>query len=248
MVIRKNRNIIIIPFSLLVVAILSIFGPWSSFSISYVNQKERLLSLLNSNHLIQNGKVVTAKHPLPHKVRVDISSITNYLYDYGKLQNLSDLIPSRKSITPESFVEEIGFKYVERWDYERKSFYYRCFNKSFAFPTKKYQLFVTFRDDFNVRDSKTRRIKSGDIAMEFFPETATFQFSRGKSQKSQIKLEQIAEYFRTTGNKNNDDCCNYHFEDEFFEINCLFDNLYGWEDENGLHFNSVTVDFFIRKK
>lgn len=248
MVIRKNRNLIIIPFSLLVVAVLSMIGPWSSFNVSYMNQKGRLLKLLSSNNLIQNGKVVVAKEPLPVRVRADISSIATYLHDYGKLESLAYLTTSRKAVTPESFAEEIGFKYIKWWNNEQNSFFYHCGSKSLVFPTTDYQLFVRFRGNLNAKDSETRRVEAGDLVIEYFPETASFQFTDGKSQKSQIKLEQITQHFKTTRNANSADCCNYLYEDNFFEINCLFDNLSGWEDQNGTHFYAVNVDFLIRRR
>ena len=248
MVIRKNRNLIMIPFSLFIIAILSILGPWSSFNVSYTNQKGRLLKLLGTNNLIQNGKIVLAKEPLPFKVKADISSIATYLYDYGKLQSLASLTTSGKAVTPESFTEEIGFKYVTSYNNEQNSFFYHCGNKSFVLPTRGYQLLARFRENINPKDNKTSRVEAADLAIEFFSETATFQFTDGKSHKSQIKLETIAEHFKATRSENNADCCDYLYKDNFFEINCLFDNLSGWEDQNGTHFYRVDVDFLIRRR
>ena len=248
MITRKNRNLIVIPFSLFTIAILSILGPWSSFNVSYTSQKGRLLKLLSTNNLIQNGKIALAKEPLPLKVKADISSIATYLDDYGKLQSLASLTTSGKTVTPESFTKEIGFKYVRSYKGRQKSFFYHCANKPLVLPVKDYQLFVRFRENPSTENSQTSRVEAGDLAIEFFPETATFQFTDGKSHKSQIKLERIAKHFKAARAENNTDCCNYLYKDDFFEINCLFDNLSGWEDEDGTHFYAVYVDFFIRKR
>jgi hypothetical protein len=248
MIMRKNRNIIVIPLSLLAVAILSILGPWSSFNVSYMSQKARLLKLLGANNLIQNGRVVPAKEPLPFKVKADISSIATYLHDYGKLQALASLTTLRKAVTPESFTEEIGFKYVKSYSNEQSSFFYHCDNKSVVLPIGGYQLFARFRENIDTKNNKISRVETGDLSVEFFSETATFQFTDSKSHKSQIKLEQVVEHFKAIRTENNADCCNYLYKDHFFEINCLFDNLSGWEDQNGTHFYTINVDFLIRKR
>ncbi|MBI5592665.1 MAG: DUF4153 domain-containing protein [Deltaproteobacteria bacterium] len=248
MIIRKSRNLIVIPLSLLVIAMLSILGPWSSFNVSYMNQKDRLLKLLDTNNLIQNGKLVLAKEPLPFKDKTDISSIVMYLHDYGKLQTLASLTTSRKAITPESFTEELGFEYVKSYNYERNSFYYHCGNQSLVLPIEGYQLFARFRENFDARSNKISRVEKGDLLIEFFPETAMFQFSDDESHKSRIELQQIAAYFKAAKTSNNGDCCSYLYQDGFFDITCLFGNLSGWEDQNGTHFYAVDVDLLVKKR
>jgi hypothetical protein len=250
MVIRRNRNLIVIPFSLLLVAVLSLIGPWSSFDVSYKSQTTRLLKLLQDNNLIENGKIVRTKGlSLPLKLRADISSIATYLYDYGKLQTLSSVLTlSRTAVTPEAFTEEIGFAYL-KWHYnDRSTFYYHCENTSLVLPAAGYQVFVRFREPSFAKNSKIRKAEAANILVEFYPETAMFRFSNKGAKQSQISLKAITEHFRRAGNGTTMDNCNYHYEDRFFEINCLFERLEGWEDHNGMHFYWVSVDFLIREK
>jgi len=245
MVVKKNRNLIIIPFSLLVIALLSILGPWSSFSISCASQKSRLLTLLNDNGLIRNNKIIPAGESFPLKVRADISSIAKYLYDYGKLQDLAYLTQA-KTITPELLTKELGFDFIQWDNRERDAFSFGYGYKSFFFPINGYGVFVRFRENINNRNDRTNKVQSGDIMVEYNPDAAAFRFTDNNSRKSEINMKQFLESFKERETQAGP--IEYLYQDNVFEIYCLFEGLSGWEDERGIHFDRIDVDFLIKKK
>ncbi len=245
MVIRKNRNLIIIPSSLLVIALLSILGPWSSFNVSYASQKGRLLKLLSSNNLIQNNKIIPVRETLPLKIRADISSIVKYLYDYEKLEGVSYLM-SGKMIKPESFTKELGFDFIEWYNRDRDTFSFGYGYKSFFVPTNNYSVFVRFREDINTENGKPKKMQAGDIVVEYNPETAVFQFTDTNSRRSEINMIQIVKSFREREAQAGP--IEYLYQDNVYEIYCLIDGLSGWEDESGMHFRTMNVDFLIKKR
>jgi hypothetical protein len=245
MVIRKNRNLIIIPFSLLAVALLSILGPWSSFNVSSISQKGRLMKLLSDNGLIRNSKIVPAKENLPVKVKADISSIIKYLYDYEKLDDLAYLT-SEKIMKPEEFTKELGFDFLQGYYNGQEPFHFGYDNKSFFVHTNDYKVFVRFRENVSSPQGKPSRVQADDIMIEYFPETAVFQITGANAQRSEIKMKQVVEYFKERKIKVAP--IEYLHQDNVFEIYCLFENLSGWEDEKGMHFNSLNADFLIKKR
>jgi len=55
--ISKVDNIKLIPFSLLIVGLFGIYGPFNAFYSSRINQTNRMLSILNNKNLLRNGKI-----------------------------------------------------------------------------------------------------------------------------------------------------------------------------------------------
>ena len=68
-----RSNIKFVPMSLAIILGLMSFGPWGMFAISENNQTNRLLSILNNNNLIKNGKNV-------NEVIWETDSLPNQLY------------------------------------------------------------------------------------------------------------------------------------------------------------------------
>jgi len=87
MIINKMKNIKIIPISLFFLAILSVYGPWSAFSVSLKSQISRFEKLLVENKILINGKVVKVKENLDIIKTNEISSIVNYINENHGMEN-----------------------------------------------------------------------------------------------------------------------------------------------------------------
>jgi len=90
-IITNGKNIRIIPLTLCIVALLSSFGPWGAFSVSRNSQLSELTALLDSNHVLVNGKADTTK---THDIKSDdydrirnIISYINEVHGHKKLQS-----------------------------------------------------------------------------------------------------------------------------------------------------------------
>jgi len=59
--VSKKQNIKLIPISLCLVTLLSIYGPQSAFSVSMYAQKNILIRILKRNHAFDNGKLIPVK-------------------------------------------------------------------------------------------------------------------------------------------------------------------------------------------
>ncbi|HPQ07724.1 MAG TPA: DUF4153 domain-containing protein [Bacteroidia bacterium] len=130
----KNKKIILIPFSLSIIAILSVFGPLSAFSISERSQIKRLEKLLLENNLLQNGKIVPAKGNISRKAEAEIASIIRYLdnnYGFKNIQkwfdkDLEKLFAEKKSLdkyTNEAdiILKEMGLQNIYEWEINDES-------------------------------------------------------------------------------------------------------------------------------
>lgn len=91
-IVTNGKNIRIIPLSLCLVVFLSSFGPWGAFSVSHNSQFNELTILLDSNHVLINGKVDTSKtHDMQSKDYERANDIVRYItsmHGNEKLQNI----------------------------------------------------------------------------------------------------------------------------------------------------------------
>jgi hypothetical protein len=84
--IKKIRNILI-PFTLSIVALISVFGPLSSYSISKTSQNNRLENILIKDKMFKNGKIQSS----PDISKEDKSKISSILDYFNKNHNLQDV-------------------------------------------------------------------------------------------------------------------------------------------------------------
>jgi hypothetical protein len=76
----RGKNIRAIPASLCLVGLLAGFGPWGAFEVSESSQVVRLRDLLEKNSILEGGKIVKARGPVPGDDQGEISSILEYLH------------------------------------------------------------------------------------------------------------------------------------------------------------------------
>jgi hypothetical protein len=79
--ITRSRSIRVIPASLCVVALLTLFGPWGAYRVSEASQVRRLAGLLQRNGLLAEGKARRAEGQVPEADRREISAVLRYLVE-----------------------------------------------------------------------------------------------------------------------------------------------------------------------
>lgn len=112
---RKIKDIRIIPFSLFVVAFLSVSGSWNVFRICKNQQLKRLDNILQKNDLIENGKINAKDKTIDLKTEAEISSIALYLVEihgsntihkYFKM-NVDSLFNANDSLNNHTFAKMV---------------------------------------------------------------------------------------------------------------------------------------------
>jgi hypothetical protein len=126
-----RKDIRLIPASLCLLALLSLWGPWSAANVSLAAQRGRLRHLLEKNGLFAaDGKVQPAKNTLSLEDRRKISAITDYLmerYGYRVLQgwfhNDLDSLMRRGSIDHQygfrkstAILDLMGVAYADKYE------------------------------------------------------------------------------------------------------------------------------------
>ncbi|HBG22405.1 MAG TPA: DUF4153 domain-containing protein [Peptococcaceae bacterium] len=108
-ILTKKRNNIIIPVTLAVIALIAVFGPLSSYSISTLSQNNRLEATLLRNDMLQEGKIQAAAGDIPEKDKTEISRILDYFNDN---HNLADVKYFPDNFGIDDIDKVFGFSYV----------------------------------------------------------------------------------------------------------------------------------------
>jgi len=91
LLINKIRNIKMIPISLAIIGIISVYGPVSSFSVSERSQFNRLKELVEENNILKGGIVIDSTQTIDFDVRTQITNITTYLVETHGYKTLQPL-------------------------------------------------------------------------------------------------------------------------------------------------------------
>ncbi len=90
----KKDNIVVVPWSLILFALLTVLGPLNAFRISSNNQAERLSALLEKNGMIKEGIVVASNDSLSVEDAESISSIIHYMREFSHFDKIAHLFPN----------------------------------------------------------------------------------------------------------------------------------------------------------
>jgi len=130
----RKKDIRLIPVSLALISVASLWGPWSAYDVAVRDQAGRLSALFARNGLIEKGKLAPARKKVDWEERREMSSKLDYLVSRGRLGALESLLtPGLKRIADDAdsgdiryrrglrdrsgkFMAELGMKYVEEWE------------------------------------------------------------------------------------------------------------------------------------
>lgn len=98
----SKKDIRVLPMSLFIVLLISIYGPLSSFEISKNSQLDRLEILLEENSMLQNGKIVKPSEKLHYEIENEIVSIVQYLVDTHGIDTLQPWFEENLNTLPET--------------------------------------------------------------------------------------------------------------------------------------------------
>lgn len=123
----KKYKSIIIPISISIVVLNSVFGPLSSYSISKISQNNRLENILARNNMLKNGEIIKAPTDISTKDKTEISMILQYFNTNHSLKDVKYLpddfeLKEIESVFGFPFTNYIG---TVREDY----FYYSSLNR-----------------------------------------------------------------------------------------------------------------------
>lgn len=119
--IARKKKFIILPISLAVIMLISVCGPFSSYSISVRSQNKRFSDILKKNDMISDGSIVKSSKELSEMDKQDISSILHY---FERNHALSQVKYLPKDFHFKDMKGILGFEDIEGYAYSANRFFY----------------------------------------------------------------------------------------------------------------------------
>nr|WP_276537049.1 DUF4153 domain-containing protein [Anaerosalibacter massiliensis] len=239
---KKLKNIII-PISLSIIALNSVFGPLSSFSISKYSQNKRFEKILIRNNMLIDEKIVRSKTKISEKNRTETSMILSYFKDKHSLNDVKYL--------PENFkiddMEKIfGFSYTHAIYGKREYFHFTTNGSKKPIEINGYDYLINMNsltnDTVKFGDSKEisydmdgkllKICDSGSIIYEKNIEEyaeAVFNKYKNSSDSSEINIENMT----------------FEDENEKVKIKFIFDYISLESDDNKTIENINDINFHV---
>lgn len=120
----RRKNIKAVPASLAILGLVSLWGPWSAFSISERSQVHRLKTILQKNKAWQPGMKMKAPAKLKNEDAVQVGSIIEYLVERDRPMVLQPLLatniaPIIDSIMYDDTMPAKRYKWSQRKELEK---------------------------------------------------------------------------------------------------------------------------------
>lgn len=240
--ISKIKRNIIIPLSLSIITIISVFGPLSSFSISTYSQNKRLYGILKSNNMIINDKIQKASANIPNNDKKEISRILQYFESRDKLGNVKYL-PDKFKLSDMQNV--FGFEYSDEFSphLSKEYFSYNLMNMNYPLEIGEYEYLYDFRfkNDYG---------KSKGIEAKYNYESSIFYLYKDGTE---IYKKDINDFVKELNNKYKDDKnpntnqedMTFVSENERVKVKFLFSNISGTKSFSENKSKVEGADFLI---
>ena len=172
----KNRRNIVMPISLAIIALLSVFGPWGAYSISKLSQNVRFESILTRNDMIRNNQVVKPPIAVAENDKNELSEILLY---FSNNHNLKDLKYLPSDFKLENTEGTFGFPFQQR-GYQPSQDGYFSYNMSMLnepVDIKEYDYLFDFRNFY-----QERSIKTGNLEIRYNNQEAVIMVYKGDTE------------------------------------------------------------------
>jgi len=250
---NKSLKNIIIPISLSLIILNSVYGPLSSFAISKFSQNKRFEKILARNNMLSNGQIVKNSE-IPLDDKREISNIISY---FNSNHQLKDIKALPKDFDLDKMEDVVGFEYKPYYSYEQnRYFYYSVNNAEDVIDIKGYDYYVRMNSwnenkiEFYGLNLQYNRLKNSLIVSKednIIFEQDMLQFVNDIYQKQKDKLQ--------NENKNNMSYKDMEYEITFLGIGgdmnfkFIFTDVSGRvEDDNNLVIQSIDFILLIGNK
>lgn len=246
---KKPLKNIIIPISLSIVVLNSVFGPLSSFAISKTSQNNRLEKVLNNNNMISNGKI-SSNPDISIDDKREISNIVSYFNNNHKLDDIK-ILP--KGFNVENMEDVLGFKYEPYYSiqFERDRYFYYGFNLvDTILDISEYDYYI------NMNSWNASNLEIEDLNIRYNQKNNSLEISRGGEKIGEINIKMFVEDIHTNQNTNEFQGKNIMDYDDMsykstvgdLEFNIIFTNVSGRVDtSSNLTIESLEFILLIKK-
>ncbi len=243
---KKVRNIFL-PVSLAFLAVFSVIGPWSAYSISKWDQNRRFTAILMKYNMIDGEKLAKPNRPITPEEKAQIISLLTYFKYSHSLHDLKCL--------PENFkLGEMAKVFGFQWDPDAspdrdgKSFF------SYQYQNPKNGQLTNIRGfDYYIDIPQTPISKTdpgSKILIIYNLNTQELMIAVQNHEIYRKKVSGIAGQFFKNGNPPQEKQITFSDENKRVQVLYNFDSIYGQKDlaNDDIRINSMNFKAFIRLK
>jgi hypothetical protein len=241
---KKPLKNIVIPISLSIVVLLSIYGPVSSYSISKMSQNNRLNRILAENGMLSNG-VVTSNANVSKDVQNEVSNIISY---FNNNHDLEDIRVFPDDFSVEDTKKLLGFEYTPRYGTPMDMNYF-----SYHLSQNKQPINISGYDYFiNMSSWNNGTIfVEGDIEVKYH-ENHNLTVEKVGQDIIYVDINELAREIYSSSNKESRDKGSYDMEKMTFtieknniELKIIFTNLFGRYNMETDNLNIENTEFML---
>lgn len=237
---NKNKRNIIILISLSVVALLSVFGPLSSFNISKLSQNNRLAKILVKNDMLIDGKIV-GKSDIPEYDKGEISEILIYFEGNHSLKDVKYL---ERDFELKDMEKVFGFEYQKPEIPEIGKYISYSSNIIGAIDISEYDYLFDFR-------MMKEQTELGGLKVQYNYETAIAKVFRDDEMIYTIELSRFLEELRKKYPDSREvpqEDMVYTEENQHLKVKLIFSYIGGTETQSGKGVKVQGADFYVLLK
>jgi hypothetical protein len=240
----KTRRNIILPISLSIIALLSVVGPWSSYSVSKFSQNQRLEGILQKYDMIRNNSIVKSGKNVSASDKKEISEILIY---FSRSHTLNDVKYLPKEFELSKMSDVFGFpSTVYNYDNQNREYFsYSSNGMNNPVDIRGYSYM------FLGNNYSSSEISPGNnIEMKYDNNThEVIISSEGKELYRNSMLDFVKQLQKKYGtdNKYNIDSNEMSFidENENIKVKFIFNHIDGYGDGTDDGINVSSMDFYI---
>ncbi|GAA0719688.1 DUF4153 domain-containing protein [Clostridium malenominatum] len=243
--IKKLRNIYI-PASLAVIALISVFGPLSSYSLSKYSQNTRLENILVKNNMLKDGKIQSSS-AVPKEDKINISSILSYFNRNHSLKTLK-YIPANFKI--EDMNKVFGFSYEDPiYTSPDRYFYFTKISKEKGMDVRGYDYFFDMASMYNKNTSEAK-----DVDAVYDYDSSTLKISHLGSEVYKKDLEGFIKNLISkygSGERENmipEEEMTFLEENDRVKVKIVFQHISGSKNNSSGEINGKGFDFYLLVK
>lgn len=237
---RKVHRNVILPISLAIIAIISVFGPLSSFSVSKFSQNSRLSSILVRNEMLVENRIIKPKADVSEKDKQEVSAILIYFEKNHSLNNVRYL---EKGFALKDMDKTFGFTYKNPNQYEpvENYFAFSVNQQPEALDISGYEYF------FDMRTHKNTSVHE-KLKVEFTQQKGEVNIINVKDTLYTLKLSELVKDLKSkypTGQGVDQKDMIFDRENEFVKLKFVFFNIYGNDNLEEENSRIDGVDFYV---
>ncbi len=231
--IKKPLKNVIIPISLSIVMLNSIFGPLSSFSISKVSQNKRFESILVRNNMLSNGQVLKNEE-ISSEDKKEINNIIRY---FDNNHEITDIKVLPKDFDVNKMEDLLGFKYESYGPYpfeQNRYFYFGTYDREEPIEIMGYDYYL------NMNSWNENKREVGGLTLEYSRFNSTLIVSKDEKVLLEQDLTEFIKDIYTKGNAELKNILSYkdmtysisvNYDGGRIDLKFIFNNVNGRVDE-----------------